>query len=87
MEAIGKPRESLEPEPFLETDSLVDFTLAAMDGKNDGNIVPIILRKGDDTLMWFFFYLSAILGRTALAPVDIGRFIDPNLPPMIHSTD
>ncbi len=82
---IGKPKNDETIEPFLETDSLVNFTLQAQEGKNDGFVVPIIKEEETDTLMWFYFYLTALLSRTFVVPVDIGKYIDNNLPPMIHS--
>lgn len=82
---IGRRKSDSVVEPLLDTDSLVDFTLAAMEGKNDGMVAPLPLRFGDNTLMFFYFYLNALWARTQIVPVDIGRYIDPSLPLMIHS--
>lgn len=82
---LGRPKDAKSVEPFLETDALVNFTLAAQEGKNDGRVLPLPLAYGDDTLMYFYFCLNALLARTQVVPVDIGRYVDPNLPPIIHS--
>jgi hypothetical protein len=83
---LGKPVDGKSAEPFLETDALVNFTLAAQAGQNDGRVTPLPLAYGEDTLMYFYFYLNALLARTQIVPVDIGRYVDPNLPPIVHST-
>lgn len=80
---IEKVLEGKE-ELLLDTDSLVNFTLAAMEGKNDGNIKVSIREYKEETMMWFYFYLSSLLARTSIAPVDIGKYVDAKLPPLIH---
>ncbi len=82
---LFRRKEDGSPEPLLETDALVNFTLAAQEGKNDGNVAAIPLAFGENSLLYFYFYLNAMLARTQIAPVDIGRYIDPRLPPIIHS--
>lgn len=82
---ITKPKPDGTDEPLIDTDALVQFTLAAQEGKNDGNVISRWIRMGDDSLMWFYFYLNVVLSRTPVLPVDIGRYINPSLPPMIHS--
>lgn len=82
---LFRKKDESSLEPFLETDSLVNFTLAAMEGKNDGKVLPSPLPYGEDTLMYFYFYLNAILARTQIVPVDIGRYVDPRLPPIVHT--
>ena len=82
---VGRRKGDKVVEPLLDTDSLVNFTLGAMEGKNDGLIVPLPLQFGEDTLMFFYFYLNALLAQTQIVPVDIGRYIDPSLPLIIHS--
>lgn len=82
---LGRRKSETAVEPFLETDALVNYTFAAKEGKNDGNVHALPLAYSDDTLMFFFFYSSAMLARTQVVPVDIGRYVDPNLPPIVHS--
>jgi hypothetical protein len=81
---LGHPKEN-GVEHFLDTDALVNFTLNAKEDKNDGNVGYYIYRHGEETLMYFYFYLNAILARTSVAPVDIGRYIDSTLPILVHS--
>lgn len=73
-----------EEQLLLDTDSLVNYTLAAQEGENDGNIKISIRDYKEETLMWFYFYLTSILARTSLSPVDIGKYVDRSLPPIIH---
>lgn len=62
----------------------MDYALAAQAGTNGGAMSPVIAHSGEDTLTWFYLYLSSLLARTPVVPVDIGKYVDPNLPPMIH---
>ena len=82
---ISRENEDGDRQPLLETDALVNFTSDAQKGKNDGNFRVLPLLQKEDTLLYFYFYLNALLARTQIAPVDIGRYIDPSLPPLIHS--
>jgi len=69
----------------LETDAIVNYTLAAIEGKNEGKVRTVVYPYKEDTLMWFYFYLIALLARIAVVPVDIGKYIDPTLPQIIYS--
>jgi Domain of unknown function (DUF6602) len=74
---------------MLGTDELVDFILTEQQREEEGVTSGQLVRTVQDELTSrtfgrFFVYLLTILERMRLGVVDLGQYLDPTLPPVVH---
>lgn len=76
--------------PLLDTDEFVKVMMtqqkraASSEPPLDVQITEIIERTGDNTFGRFLVYLLMMLEQLKLGILDLGQYIDPNLPLTIH---
>ncbi len=84
---LSKPKDLGEGyEALIDTSEMIQYADICQHNDQPSPNFPIVVEAGEDTLTKFYLYLSYLLARTPVMPVDIGEYFDLSFPPIIHHT-